>query len=57
MYECQSQSGAKVRARVDEEDVLEAARGSHGLENMQQIKYAVLERGGSISVIPRSGET
>lgn len=41
------------RARVDEEDVLEAARGSHGLENLQQIKYAVLERGGSISVIPR----
>lgn len=44
------------RARVDEEDVLEAARSLHGLENMQQIKYAVLERGGSISVIPkRSG--
>ena len=41
------------RARVDEEDVLEAARGAHGLENMQQIKYAVLERGGSISVIPK----
>ena len=43
------------RARVDEEDVLEAARSLHGLENMQQIKYAVLERGGSISVIPKSG--
>jgi len=42
-------------ARVDEEDVLEAARGTHGLENMQQIKYAVLERGGSISVIPKVG--
>jgi uncharacterized membrane protein YcaP (DUF421 family) len=41
------------RARVDEEDVLEAARGAHGLENMRQIKYAVVERGGSISVIPR----
>ena len=41
------------RARVDEEDVLEAARSTHGLESMQQIKYAVLERGGSISVIPK----
>lgn len=41
------------RARVDDEDVLEAARSLHGLENMQQIKYAVLERGGSISVIPK----
>lgn len=41
------------RAHVDEEDILEAARSLHGLENMQQIKYAVLERGGSISVVPR----
>lgn len=44
------------RARVDEEDVLEAARSLHGLENLQQVKYAVLERGGSISVIPKSGK-
>ena len=41
------------RAKVDEEDVLEAARSTQGLENMQQIKYAVLERSGSISVIPK----
>ncbi|WP_052101306.1 DUF421 domain-containing protein [Novilysobacter arseniciresistens] len=41
------------RARVDVEDVLEAARSSHGLENLSQVKYAVLERGGTISVIPR----
>lgn len=38
---------------VDEEDVLEAARKSHGLENMQQIKYAILEKDGSISIIPQ----
>lgn len=44
------------RARVDEEDVLEAARSLHGLENLAQVKYAVLERGGSISVIPKSGK-
>ncbi len=39
-------------SRVDEEDVLEAARNLHGLERMDQIKYAVLEKDGSISIIP-----
>ena len=33
--------------------VLERARLSQGLERMEQIKYAVLERDGSISIIPR----
>lgn len=42
-----------TRVRVDVEDVLEAARSTHGLENLGQVKYAVLERGGSISVIPK----
>ena len=41
------------RARVDASEVLEAARILHGLENLQQVKYAVLERDGSISIIPR----
>jgi uncharacterized membrane protein YcaP (DUF421 family) len=40
------------RARVDTSEVLESARILHGLENMQQVKYAVLERDGSISIIP-----
>lgn len=40
------------RARVDDADVLEAARASQGLERMEQIKYAVLERSGGISIIP-----
>ena len=44
------------RARVDDSEVLEAARILHGLENMQQVKYAVLERDGSISIIPRSSQ-
>jgi uncharacterized membrane protein YcaP (DUF421 family) len=38
--------------RVDENDILEAARSSHGIERMNQIKYAILERNGNISVIP-----
>ena len=41
------------RERVDENDVLEAARVEQGLERMDQIKFAVLERGGKISIIPR----
>jgi uncharacterized membrane protein YcaP (DUF421 family) len=40
------------KSRVDEEDILEAARLLHGLENMKQIKYAVLEKDGSISIVP-----
>ena len=46
-----------ARERVDEEDVLEAARELHGLERMNQVKYAVLERNGAISVIPVKGAT
>jgi uncharacterized membrane protein YcaP (DUF421 family) len=41
------------KCRVDEEDVMEAAREHHGLERMDQVKYAVLERDGSISIIPK----
>jgi uncharacterized membrane protein YcaP (DUF421 family) len=40
------------KTKIDEEDVLEAARLIHGLERMDQVKYAVLERDGSISIIP-----
>jgi uncharacterized membrane protein YcaP (DUF421 family) len=42
-----------ARARVAENDVLTAARETQGLERMEQIKYAVLERSGGISIIPR----
>jgi uncharacterized membrane protein YcaP (DUF421 family) len=41
------------KERVDEDDILTAARQTHGLENVDQIKFAVLERNGRISVIPR----
>ncbi len=39
-------------SHVDAEDIMEAARLSHGLERLEQIKYAVLERDGQISIIP-----
>jgi uncharacterized membrane protein YcaP (DUF421 family) len=42
------------RSRVDEGDILEAARELHGLERLEQIRYAVLERDGRISIIPRT---
>ncbi len=42
------------RARVDEEAILEAARASHGLERLDQIRFAVLERSGRISIVPRT---
>ncbi|GAB3389344.1 DUF421 domain-containing protein [Azotobacter armeniacus] len=41
-------------ARLREEDILLAARQSQGLEQMQQIKYAILEKNGKISIIPYS---
>lgn len=41
------------RARIDDEDVLEAARSSRGLERLDQIKYAVLEVSGGISIVPK----
>ena len=44
------------KVRVDETDILTAARQMHGLERMEQIKYAVLERSGGISVIPHRTE-
>lgn len=39
--------------RVDLDDILEAARRWRGLERIDQIKFAVLERDGNITVIPR----
>jgi uncharacterized membrane protein YcaP (DUF421 family) len=42
-----------AKARIDESDVLTAARHLQGLERMEQIKYAVLERSGGITIIPQ----
>ena len=40
------------QTRIAEDDILEAARRLRGIERMEQIKYAILERDGSISIIP-----
>lgn len=44
------------KTKVDESDVMQAARTSMGLERMDQVKYAVLEKDGSISIIPFENE-
>ena len=41
------------KERVDEEDILEAARASQGLERLDQIKFAILERTGHITIVPK----
>jgi uncharacterized membrane protein YcaP (DUF421 family) len=46
--------GRLKSARLTAEQVLEAARRLHGLERMDQIKYAILEASGEISIIPYS---
>lgn len=37
---------------IDEEDLKEAARLSHGLTNMEDVRQATLERDGKISIVP-----
>ena len=46
------QTHTMAQERIDHDDLLNAARSTHGLERLDQIKYAVLERNGKISIIP-----
>lgn len=41
------------RARIDIEDILAAAREQQGLSRLDQIKFAVLETDGGISILPQ----
>ncbi|MBO0610338.1 DUF421 domain-containing protein [Myceligenerans salitolerans] len=43
-----------TKEQITTDDVLSAARGSQGLERMDQIKWAVLESSGGISIVPKS---
>jgi uncharacterized membrane protein YcaP (DUF421 family) len=45
--------GAMRAYRVTPDELLEQARRTQAVERLDQIKYAVLERTGSISIIPR----
>jgi uncharacterized membrane protein YcaP (DUF421 family) len=40
------------RLRIDEEDLLSAAREHHGLAKLADIRYAVVEHSGKITVVP-----
>ena len=44
---------ALARARVSLDDVLTTARQQHGLARLDQIRSAVLEADGAVSIIPR----
>ena len=41
------------KCRVDESEILTAARLTQGLASMDEIDYAILERNGDISIIPK----
>lgn len=41
------------KARIDDGDILEAARQNQGIYRMEEIKYAIVEVGGAISIIPK----
>jgi len=41
------------KARVDASDIMQAARELQGVDRMDQIKFAVLERSGIITIIPK----
>jgi uncharacterized membrane protein YcaP (DUF421 family) len=40
------------KMRIDQHDILAAARESQGLERLDQIRFAVLEKTGHISIVP-----
>ncbi|QXH77925.1 DUF421 domain-containing protein [Pseudomonas salmasensis] len=40
-------------ARLIEADVMEAARSSQGIERLEDIKFAIIERNGKISIIAK----
>lgn len=40
-------------ARIEEDDVMQAARLGSGIESVEQIKFAIIERNGKISIISK----
>lgn len=42
------------KAGISEEDILLSARSTQGLERLDQIKFAILEKNGKISIVPQS---
>jgi uncharacterized membrane protein YcaP (DUF421 family) len=46
---------AMDKERVSEVEIMAAARELHGLERLDQVKYAVVEHGGRITIVPKNG--
>jgi uncharacterized membrane protein YcaP (DUF421 family) len=44
---------AMAKERIDEADILAAARELRGIANLSQIEYAILEQSGGITIIPK----
>ena len=42
-----------AKEHISEEDILQSARSTQGLENLEQVKYAIMETSGGISIVPR----
>nr|WP_232013115.1 YetF domain-containing protein [Pseudomonas fluorescens] len=40
-------------ARIEEDDIMQAARLSQCIETVDQIKFAIIERNGQISIITK----
>ncbi|GAA4477393.1 DUF421 domain-containing protein [Enteractinococcus fodinae] len=45
------------RERISDDDILSSARETQGLESMDQIKWAVLETSGTISIVAKQEES
>ena len=43
-----------TKERVDEEDILHAARQLQGLSRLDQVEYAILEQTGEITIVPKA---
>lgn len=52
VHEGEVQKLALTANGLDSEDLREAARLSHGLEDMKEVRQATLERDGQISIVP-----
>ena len=44
------------KVRVGENDILQSARELQGLQRLDQIKYAILEKDGKITIVPKKEE-
>jgi uncharacterized membrane protein YcaP (DUF421 family) len=45
-----------LKERVTEDDIMERARELRGIERLDQIKYAIMERNGHITIVVKPGQ-